>query len=149
MPTRQPETARRRIAQPHVAARFHHGPHDAVPLEHGQGLVHGIALGDSAQVDPHALFEQFDRPVLRLEPEELVTHQVLGLPQGLGRGKFLLPPRPPPEPNHRADGHVEGPVALLRNLLGMFQDLPQFGADMDGLPLPAVSQSRRSSLSGS
>ncbi len=106
-----------------------------MPLEHGQGLVHGVALGNSAQVEPHAFLEQFDGLVLGIQPDELVTHQFSRLPQGLGRGKFLLPPRPPPEPHHRADGHVEGPVALLGNLLGMLQDLPQFGADADGLPL--------------
>ena len=106
-----------------------------MPLEHGQGLVHGVALGNSAQVDPHALLEQFDRLVPGVQPDQLVTHQVSRLPQGLGRGKLLLPPCPPPEPHHRPDGHVEGPAALLGNLLGMFQDLPQFGADRDGLPL--------------
>ncbi len=106
-----------------------------MPLEHGQGLVHGVALGNSAQVQPHALLEQFDGLVPGVQLDQLVTHEVPGLPQGLGRGKLLLPPRPPPEPHHRPDGHVEGPAALLGNVLGMFQDLPQFGADRDGLPL--------------
>ena len=118
-------------------------------MEHGQGLVHGIALGNSAQVELHAFLEQFDGLALGIQLDKLVAHQIASLPQGLGRGKFLLPPRPPPEPHHRPDRHVEGPAALLGNLLGMFQDFPQFRADGTAFPSPAVSQSRRNSLSGS
>ena len=119
---------------------------DAQAAQQGQQLLGRVALGDAAQVEQHAHQQQLHRAVLRIQPHVAEAHAGQGLTQLLRVGQFAGPPRPPPQPHHRPDGHVEGPVRTSPDVLGTLKDLEQVLAHLDRpvtrllLPVPALSQ---------
>ena len=99
----------------HVAAGIHDGVGDAVALQHGDGAVDGVALGDAAEVQlgrrvqplPAAGGVDDVRPLRAPHQRPQARH--------VRRGGGRLGQREAPEPIGRAQGGGEGAVAPPRD----------------------------------
>src|SRR5262249_44221051 len=67
-------------------------------------------------------------------------------PQARGGGDLAVAARPTPEPDHRADRHVEGTVAALEHRARPVEDVEQVGAHRDGRPPSPVAEAHQLAL---
>ena len=109
-----------------VASSGDEGARQAVPRQDAEHFVGGVALGDAAEVEPHARFEEANGLRLLVDLHEFVADE---RPRG---GEFLrvgqLPrlARLAPELDDGADRDIESAAGFGADLAGTDEDREQF-----------------------
>ena len=83
------------------------GAGDSCRLEHVEGGLRGVALGDPADVELHPRLLELDGPRRRVEHHLVGADQRPGLGEPRGVRQLVVAAGPPPEPADRGDRDVE------------------------------------------
>lgn len=102
-------------------------------MESFDGFVHGVAFGDAAEVEAHAFDWERGGVVGGVEVEFLVANACAGDIEEVFPGEFFLSSCPAPEAGIGADGDIEGAAGEGGELLGLLEDIEEFGAEFLGL----------------
>ena len=86
-----------RIADDDVPCSAHQGPGDALFLEHVEGGLRGITLGDPADVELHPGLRELNGPGLRVEHHLVGADQGPGFGEPRGVGQLVVAASPAPQ----------------------------------------------------
>ena len=129
-PDRPERFARRRAQHVLIAARIDES-RQAVAAQHVRRDFHGKALGDAAQVDLHTWMREADCVMRRVHNQAAVADERSHRGQLGGRRDVRRLVAESPEPDERADRHVERAVAVRADALRRFNHPQQRIADDD------------------
>src|SRR5208337_3947384 len=98
---------------------------DPIGAKNIHGAIHGIALGDSPQVDFNPTLVESDRPPFGVQFQMLIPNPLEHLNDFSPRGQAATPAEETPGLHQRADGDVEGAVRLFAAADGDFEQMKQ------------------------
>ena len=126
----------RRITHDDVAACFHHRRADATRAQDIERFLQDVALGDAAQVEPHAVCPEPYQPAQRVHFQQRRARARSSARELIRVGQPAGTPRLAPELHEGTNGDVERAAAVPRDFLGTGQDCEQLRAH--GLPVAGV-----------